>query len=76
MTNNEGIPELAFDAVNVSDPGAIPYIEFSANNFGEIMTKFQQLSIIILYRLLNCFIILKILFVTELIRPLTFSHCP
>ena len=28
MTNNEGIPELAFDAVNVSDPGAIPYTNF------------------------------------------------
>ena len=44
MTNNEGIPELAFDAVNVSDPGAIPYIEFSANNFGEILSLTESMT--------------------------------
>ncbi|GIS39464.1 MAG: hypothetical protein Ct9H90mP11_07840 [Acidimicrobiales bacterium] len=42
MTTTHGNPTTSANVVDVSAPGAIPYVELSAKNFGEILLSQSQ----------------------------------
>ena len=44
MTTTHGNPTTSANVVDVSAPGAIPYVELSATNFGEILSLTESIT--------------------------------
>ena len=44
MTTSERTPASTSDVINVNDPGAVPYVELSAENFGEILSLTESMT--------------------------------
>jgi ubiquinone biosynthesis protein len=44
MTTSERTPATASNVTNIGDPGVVPYVELSANNFGEILSLTESMT--------------------------------